>query len=92
MTTAAAVGAASPAAARFAVPKPNTAFTPLLDSLGRSAADRPQRKPATSAATGADTQAADSRALFGDVFGALGAGTPTYTAATEAIAAYRAHA
>ena len=35
------------------------------------------------------TQADDARALVGDVFGALGADTPTAVSASQAIAAYR---
>ncbi len=89
MTTTTAVGAAAPLATSFAVPKPNAAFTPLVDSLARTAASTPHSQPAISAATGGRTGAADSRALFGDVFGALGATTPTYTAANKALAAYR---
>lgn len=44
---------------------------------------------ATPAAAPPRTLADDTRALVGDVFGALGAGTPSSATAQRAIAAYR---
>jgi hypothetical protein len=70
-------------------------FQPLLAAMGHGKGGhghRTQETGAVGAAAGgapARTLASDSRALVGDVFGALGADTPTETTARQALAAYR---
>jgi hypothetical protein len=88
-----AISGASTASTCFAAPQPDPAFTPLLDAIGRSHATHHQGNgtSATAAKPAPHTLASDSRAWFGDLFGALGASTPSDTAATEALAAYRSH-
>ncbi len=70
-------------------------------AVGKSHAAHGSRTQATGAAASADqssgsagtapprTLADDTRALVGDVFGALGANTPAAVTAQQAIAAYR---
>ena len=54
-----------------------------------SATSAPGAVSTPAAAVAVHSTADDTRALVGDVFGALGADTPTMAAAQRAIAAYR---
>jgi hypothetical protein len=66
---------------------------PFAVALGRSPRAHHSRAADGTAAGGGDgtpkrTLADDSRALFGDVFGALGAETPSHATAERAVRAY----
>jgi len=77
-----------------AAPSRSADFEPQMAALGHGHAahgHHPQAGGAAAAAGGARAAglADDTRALVGDVFGALGADTPTQTTAQQAVAAYR---
>jgi len=65
---------------------------PMLAAVGRPPAQHEQRSQSLATGSGAAEQspglAADTRSLFGDVFGALGASAPSPATAQRAVAAY----
>jgi len=77
-----------------AAPSRSADFEPQMAALGHGHAahgHHPRAGSAAAAAGGARAAglADDTRTLVGDVFGALGADTPTQTTAQQAVEAYR---
>ena len=78
-----------------AAPSRGNDFEPQLAALGLGRGGHghhtQETGPAGTSTGGAPARslASDSRALTGDVFGALGADTPAQTTAQQAVAAYR---
>ncbi len=82
------------AAVVAAAPSHIADFEPQMAALGHGHAAHGRHAPAGGMAVPAGaaptaTLADDTRALVGDVFGALGADTPTQTTARQAVEAYR---
>jgi len=82
------------AAVIAAAPSRTAEFAPRMAALGHGHGGHGPRTHAggTAAPAGAAPAAHladDTRALVGDVFGALGADTPTQATAQQAVAAYR---
>lgn len=87
------LGSVTGGATVIAAASPRTAdFEPQMAALGHGRAGHGPRAQGTGASAGAAPAASladDTRALVGDVFGALGADTPSQTTARQAVEAYR---
>jgi hypothetical protein len=85
-----ALGSVSPGAGVIAAaPARTAAFQPQMAALGHGHAAPAPRAQGTGTAAPAASLADDTRALVGDVFGALGANTPSQATARQAVEAYR---
>jgi Spy/CpxP family protein refolding chaperone len=84
-----ALGSVTPGASVAAAPARTAGFQPQMAALGHGHAAHGPRAPGTGTAAPAASLADDTRALVGDVFGALGANTPSQASARQAVEAYR---
>ena len=85
-----ALGSVTPGASVIAAAPARTAgFKPQMAALGHGHAAHAPRVQSTGTAAPSASLADDTRALVGDVFGALGANTPSQATARQAVEAYR---
>ena len=85
-----ALGSVTPGAGVIAAAPARTAgFQPQMAALGHGHATHVPRAQGAGPAAPAANLADNARALVGDVFGALGADTPSQATARQAVEAYR---
>jgi hypothetical protein len=85
-----ALGGVTPGAGVIAAAPARTAgFQPRMAALGHGHAAHAPRAQGAGTAAPAASLADNTRALVGDVFGALGANTPSQASARQAVEAYR---